>query len=201
MKKRKNWFHSHVNDPYVKKAESQGFRARSYFKILEIDQKFRLIKKNTKVLDLGSSPGAWSQYAVQICGKNKVCAIDCNDMVPIDGVYFKKVNILTNSFLENPKDLLEIDKFDLVISDIAPNISGIRLTDTENMNRIVAAIFLLIDKLLKKNGFLVMKLFFGSEIGHVKTQYKHVFKQFSSLKLKSSKPKSKEVYLIGISKM
>ena len=98
---------------HVKKAESQGFRARSYFKILEIDQKFHLIKKNMKVLDLGSSPGAWSQYAVQICGKNNVYAIDCNDMVPIDGVFFKKVNILTNSFLENPKDFLETDKFHL----------------------------------------------------------------------------------------
>ena len=96
---------------------------------------------------------------------------------------------------------MEIDKFDLVISDIAPNITGIRLTDTENMNRIIDAIFFLIDKLLKKNGFLVMKLFFGSEIGHVKTNTNMFFKQFSSLKLKSSKPKSKEVYLIGISKM
>ena len=93
-----------LNDPYVKKAESHGYRARSHFKILEIDQKFRLIKKNTKVLDLGSSPGAWSEYAVQISGKNNVCAIDCNDMEPIDGVFFKKENILTNSFLENPKD-------------------------------------------------------------------------------------------------
>jgi len=200
-KKKKKWFDSHLNDPYVKKAESHGYRARSHFKILEIDQKFRLIKKNTKVLDLGSSPGAWSEYAVKISGKNNVCAIDCNDMEPIDGVFFKKANILTDSFLENPKDLLEIDKFDLVISDIAPNITGISLTDTENMNRIIEAIFCLIDKLLKKNGFLVIKLFFGSEIGHVKTQYKHVFKQFSSLKLKSSKPKSKEVYLIGVSKI
>lgn len=201
MKKKKNWFHSHVNDPYVKKAETQGFRARSYFKIQEIDQKFHLIKKNTKVLDLGSSPGAWSQYAVQICGKNNVYAIDCNDMVPIDGVFFKKVNILTNSFLENPKDFLETDKFDLVISDIAPNITGIKLTDAENMNRIIESIFILVDKLLKKNGILVVKLFFGSEIGQVKAKYKNVFKQFSSLKLKSSKPNSKEVYLIGLSKM
>ena len=140
---------------------------------------------------MGSSPGAWSQYAVQISGKNNVYAIDCNDMVPIDGVFFKKVNILTNSFLENPKDFLETDKFDLVISDIAPNITGIKLTDTENMNRIIESIFFLIDKLLKKNGILVMKLFFGSEIGHVKTQYKHVFKQFSSLKLKIFKTKFK----------
>jgi 23S rRNA (uridine2552-2'-O)-methyltransferase len=200
-KKKKNWFYSHVNDPYVKKAESQGFRARSYFKILEIDQKFHLIKKNTKVLDLGSSPGAWSQYAVQISGKNNVYAVDCNDMEHIDGVLFKKVNILTNSFLEKHKDFFGFDKFDLVISDIAPNISGIKLTDLENMNKIVDSIFLLIDKALKKNGFLVMKLFFGSEIGQVKAKFKNVFKKFSSLKLKSSKPKSTEIYLIGISKM
>ena len=150
---------------------------------------------------MGSSPGAWSQYAVQICGKNNVYAIDCNNMVPIDGVFFRKVNILTSSFLESPRDFLETDKFDLVISDIAPNITGIKLTDIENMNRITDSIFILIDKLLKKNGFLVMKLFFGSEIGQVKAKFKNVFKQFSSLKLKSSKPNSKEVYLIGLTKM
>ena len=200
-KKKKNWFHYHINDPYVKKAEIQGLRARSFFKIQEINQKFHLIKKNTKVLDLGSSPGAWSQYAVQISGKKNVYAIDCNDMEPIDGVFFRKVNILTSSFLENPKKFLEFDKFDLVISDIAPNISGIKLTDTENMTRITESIFFLIDKLLKKKGYLVMKLFFGSEIGQVKAKFKNVFRQFSSMKLKSSKPNSKEVYLIGVSKM
>ena len=122
-------------------------------------------------------------------------------MEPIDGVFFRKVNILTSSFLENPKKFLEFDKFDLVISDIAPNISGIKLTDTENMTRITESIFFLIDKLLKKKGYLVMKLFFGSEIGQVKAKFKNVFRQFSSMKLKSSKPNSKEVYLIGVSKM
>ena len=127
---------------------------------------------------MGSSPGAWSQYAVQICGKNNVYAIDCNNMDPIEGVLFKKVNILTDSFLENPKDFLEMDKFDLVISDIAPNITGIKLTDAENMNKIIESIFILIDKLLKKNGFLVMKLFFGSEIGQVKAKLKMSLNDF-----------------------
>ena len=179
-------------EKFNKLSKKEGYRSRAAYKLKQINESHNLIKPNQNILDIGSAPGSWCQVVKEIAkGKSKITAIDILPMQPIDGVFFIK------------KDLLEIsDKdfnhsFDLVLSDIAPNISGISVIDSENMIELLNIEIYLINKLLVKGGSFLAKCFQGNSFEHLKSFMKDKFEEVSRVKPQASRASSNECYLLG----
>jgi 23S rRNA (uridine2552-2'-O)-methyltransferase len=198
----KSWMSEHISDVFVKQAKKDGYRSRAAYKLIEIDEKYNLFKKNMIVVDLGSAPGSWSQVAANKIGiKGKVIALDLLEMEPI-----KKVEFIQGDFRDN-KSLIEIEKqlknlkADLVISDMAPNISGIKVVDQS------AAIYLnelALDfscNWLKPNGNLLVKSFIGADFDSFVDSVKSSFKKVIRIKPSSSRGRSSEIFVLGLEKI
>lgn len=192
MSKQINYF---SGERYNQLAKKEGYRSRAAFKLIQINKKFNLIKSGQNILDIGATPGSWSQAAKKIIKNNgTITAIDILPMEKIDGVQFIH------------KDLLEVDerefqfKFNLVISDIAPNISGIGILDDEKMIELLNIEIYLIEKVLEKGGSFLAKCFQGESYVHLKKGLKERFKEIHRFKPDASRKTSNECYLIGISK-
>ena len=194
----KTWMSEHVSDSYVKQAQIDGYRSRAAYKLIEIDEKYSLFKQRMTVIDLGSAPGSWSQVAIKKIGlKGNVIALDLLEMQPI-----KKVEFIQGDFRDN-KTLIEIEKrlnnleVDLVISDMAPNISGIKVVDQS------AAIYLnelALDfscNWLKPNGHLLVKSFIGADFDSFFDSVKPFFKKVIRIKPSSSRDRSSEIFVLG----
>ena len=195
----KVWMHQHVNDPYVHKAKAEGWRSRAVFKLQEIDEKDRLFRAGMTVVDLGATPGGWSQYAVRKVGpKGRVIALDLLDMEPIPGVTF-----LLGDFTEDePLTRLEAEigegrTVDLVISDMAPNLTGIAAADQA---RGIALVELALDfarERLKPDGAFVVKVFHGAGFEEFRKAVQAAFVTAAVRKPDASRDRSSEVYLVG----
>ena len=195
----KVWMHQHVNDPYVHKAKAEGWRSRAVFKLQEIDEKDRLFRAGMTVVDLGATPGGWSQYAVRKVGpKGRVIALDLLDMDPIPGVTF-----LLGDFTEDePLARLEAEigegrAVDLVISDMAPNLTGIAAADQA---RGIALVELALDfarERLKPDGAFVVKVFHGAGFEEFRKAVQAAFQVSAVRKPDASRDRSSEVYLVG----
>jgi 23S rRNA (uridine2552-2'-O)-methyltransferase len=195
----KAWMQEHVNDPYVKLAQKDGYRARAAYKLLEIDDKDRLIKPGMVIVDLGSTPGSWSQVAIQqLKGNGRVIALDLLPMVGIPGVEFIQGDFREDAILEQLEETLGGKPIDLVISDMAPNISGITSVDQPNAVYLTELAVDFSLKWLKPEGNFLVKVFIGSGFEEIVKVMRESFEKVVTRKPKASRDRSTEVYLIGL---
>jgi 23S rRNA (uridine2552-2'-O)-methyltransferase len=195
----KAWMQEHVNDPYVKLAQKDGYRARAAYKLLEIDDKDRLIKPGMVVVDLGSTPGSWSQVAIQrLKGNGRVISLDLLPMVGIPGVEFIQGDFREDEILEQLEEKLNGHQIDLVISDMAPNISGISSVDQPNAVYLTELAVDFSLKWLKPEGNFLVKVFVGSGFEEIVKIMRDSFEKVVTRKPKASRDRSTEVYLLGL---
>ena len=192
------WLREHFSDPYVKEAQRLGLRSRAVFKLIEIQKKDQIIKPGMIVLDLGSAPGGWSQYASEQVGKNGcVIASDILPMERLDGVEFIQGDFTEDSVLKELMNCIENTKVDLVISDMAPNLSGIQSVDQSKSMYLAELALDLAQKILKKNGSIVFKVFQGEGFDELLSELRGCFTKVNIRKPSSSRSRSREVYLVG----
>ncbi len=195
----KAWMQEHVNDSYVKLAQKDGYRARAAYKLIEIDDKDRLIKPGMVVVDLGSTPGSWSQVAIQrLKGNGRVIALDLLPMVGIPGVEFIQGDFREDEILEQLEEKLNGQQIDLVISDMAPNISGISSVDQPNAVYLTELAVDFSLKWLKPEGNFLVKVFVGSGFEEIVKIMRESFDKVVTRKPKASRDRSTEVYLLGL---
>ena len=189
----------HLNDAFVKQAQKDGYRARAAYKLIEIDDKDQLIKPGMVVVDLGSVPGSWSQVAVQrLKGQGKVIALDILPMVGIAGVDFIQGDFREDDVLAELEDRLNGQPIDLVISDMAPNLSGIASVDQANAAYLTELAVDFSLKWLKPNGNFLVKVFIGSGFEEIVKLMRESFEKVVTRKPKASRDRSSEVYLLGL---
>ncbi len=190
----RSWIIKQHRDQFYKKSKILGYRSRSAFKLLELNEKFNFIKKNTNLLDVGSSPGGWSQVASTIIKNGKIVAIDKKSMEKIKNVIFFKDDFLKE---ESKNQILNIfqKKIDVIVSDMAENTTGNKNLDCIRTNSLCLQVIDFSTKILKKEGVLVSKLFMGEEFLEVKQMAKKIFKKVKFYKPKSSRNISKETYI------
>ena len=194
IKKSNSWKIKQHRDQYFKKSKTLGYRSRASFKLIELNQKYKFIKKDTNLLDLGSAPGGWSQVANQIIKNGKILSIDIKEMQPI-----KNIKFLKNDIFEK-KTKTEVFEFfnnnlDVIISDMAADTTGNKSLDSIRTNQLCSEVINFSKAVLKPKGVLVSKLFMGNDFLEVKNLAKSVFKKVNFFKPKSSRKESKETYL------
>ncbi len=198
----KAWVHQHINDPYVKLAQQKGYRARAAFKLLEIIETEKLLHPGNVVVDLGAAPGSWSQVARERLMQNgqingRIVALDMLPMEPIEGVEFILGDFREDAVLNQLKNLLDGQSVDLVISDMAPNLSGVAAADSARIERVVELALDFANNHLKPNGALIVKAFHGSGYSQLVKSFKEHFHQVTPRKPKSSRDRSAETFLVG----
>ncbi len=197
-KKSNQWVVRQNRDPFVKQAKSQGLRARSVFKLAQIDKKFRLIKPQSSIIDLGSTPGSWSQYAAaRVSGENQIVSVDLLPMRAIAKVRFIQGDFTDAHIRQQIIDCCGCGKIDLVLSDMAPNITGIRITDQAKAQELQDAILEFCLNALDLRGNLLTKLFAGELANLARNRFSHHFDQVQMIKPDASRPESKEIYLLA----
>lgn len=191
----KPWYQKHVKDPFVKQANKEGVRSRAAYKLLEIQKKWQVVKKGDRVVDLGSAPGAWSEALVSMAGVGKVVACDRLQMQEIKGVQF-----IQGDFLESDTQgsiSLACDAYEVIVSDMAPNLTGTVDLDQANMLQLIEAVMVFADRYLVKGGRLVCKVFHGWAFDDMQSMFKQRFNKVKIFKPEASRSGSKEIYLIG----
>ena len=198
----KQWMHEHINDPYVQQAQKDGYRSRAAYKLLEIDERDHLIKAGMVVVDLGATPGGWSQVAANKVGdKGKVIALDLLPLIPLPRVEFILGDFREDSVLAQLEEKLGGKQIGIVISDMAPNISGIDLSDQARSIYLAELALEFAAQHLKPGGVFLVKVFQGVGFeDYVKAMRKH-FARVVSRKPKASRDRSSEVYMLGIDKI
>jgi len=194
----RNWMNEHVNDSYVKKAKKAGYRARSAFKLEEIDKKDRLLRPGMNVVDLGAAPGSWCQYARARLGKkDRLVAVDLLPIDPIEGVDFIQGDFTEDKIRSQLIEMMDGSGVDLVLSDMAPNISGIALADQARSIGLAEGVLDWSCSVLAKDGVLLMKVFQGSGFDQLRQEVLRHFQSVVSRKPDASRSRSSEVYLLA----
>ena len=197
----KAWMQEHLNDEFVKRAQKEGYRARAAYKLIEIDDKDKLIKPGMTIVDLGSTPGSWSQVAVQrLKGQGRLVALDILDMHPIAGVEFIQGDFREESVLKQLEETLKNKPVDLVIADMAPNISGVKDADQAGAAYLTELALDFSQQWLKPNGNFLVKVFIGAGFDDLVKQMRSQFDKVLTRKPKASRDRSSEVYLLGLGK-
>ena len=192
------WLRRHVNDPYVKKAQLEGYRSRSAYKLIELNEKDRLIKPNMFLLDLGSAPGGWSQVASKLIGRNgRVLATDILPMEPIKNVDFVQGDFTDEAVVAQLMEKLGGAKFDLIISDIAPNITGIDSADQASSMYFLELALDTVRKTLKRDANFVAKMFQGSGSDAYLKELRTSFEKVLTRKPGASRAESREVFIVA----
>lgn len=208
----KAWLHDHLNDPYVKLAQKEGYRARAAYKLKEIDEELHLIRPGQVVVDLGSAPGAWSQYvrrrfAPRDAGtggaaagelNGTIVALDILAMEPIEGVTFLQGDFHEDETLARLEAALAGRAVDVVVSDMAPNLSGIASSDSARVAHLVELAVDFARRHLVAHGALVCKVFHGSGHSQLVELFKRTFRVVKPIKPKASRDRSAETFLVGI---
>lgn len=200
----KNWLHDHINDPFVKLAQKEGYRARAVYKLKEIDESEKLIKPGQVIVDLGCTPGSWSQYARnKLAGQaggginGTIIGLDILPMEPIADVHFIQGDFREQEVLDQLEAVLNGRKVDLVLSDMAPNLSGVAATDSARVEHIIDLAMEFAQAHMKPTGALLVKCFNGTGYNEIFAKFKETFKTVSHKKPKASREKSSEVFLLG----
>ena len=196
--KNRSWIKQHVKDPYVKQSQVDGYRSRASYKLLEIVEKDRLIRSGMTVVDLGSAPGGWSQVAARLLGHTgRVHALDLLPMDPIAGVDFIQGDFTEEDIFDELLKLIENRPVDLVISDMAPNLSGNKAVDQPAVMYLAELAVELAEKVLTINGVFIAKLFQGQGFDPFVLQVRTLFNGVSIIKPDASRSRSREVYLVA----
>jgi 23S rRNA (uridine2552-2'-O)-methyltransferase len=197
----KAWIHEHVNDHYVKSAASAGYRSRAAYKLLEIDQKFDLFKNVKRVVDLGCAPGSWSQVLWRKIGKDGITVgVDLLEIEPIPGLHFIQGDFSDEEVLAQLVDAIGDKVVDLVVSDMAPNLSGVKGVDQARGAHLVELVLEFVRDYLVTGGKCVIKVFHGGEFDNLVKQMRDLFNQVVIFKPDASRSKSSETYLLGLDK-
>jgi 23S rRNA (uridine2552-2'-O)-methyltransferase len=205
------WINDHVNDPYVRLAKLEGYRARAAYKLKEIDETLQLIKPGQMVVDLGSTPGAWSQYVrrkmsprTAVAGgaavgelNGRIIALDILPMEPVEGVVFLQGDIREQQVMQRLTDEMNGQQADLVLSDMAPNLSGISSVDAAGIENLVELALEFAQAHLKAHGSLVVKVFHGAAYDLLFKRFRESFLAVKRVKPKASRDKSAETFLVG----
>ncbi|MDI3512236.1 MAG: rRNA (uridine2552-2-O)-methyltransferase [Betaproteobacteria bacterium] len=206
----KAWLNQHVNDPYVRLAQKEGFRARAAYKLKEIDESLGLIRPGMCVVDLGSTPGAWSQYlrrrlspsgAASGALQGSIIALDILPMDPVEDVHFIQGDFREDAVLAQLEQKLADlghQQVDLVVSDMAPNLSGIESADAARIAHLVELAVDFASRHLRPEGALVAKVFHGGAYDELVALFRRTFKVLKVIKPKSSRVKSSETFLVGL---
>jgi 23S rRNA (uridine2552-2'-O)-methyltransferase len=208
----KAWLHDHINDPYVKLAQREGYRARAAYKLKEIDETLKLLRPGQLVVDLGAAPGAWSQYvrrrfapvhagsggAAEGALNGRIIALDLLEFEPIEGVEFIQGDFREEAVVAGLEQRLGGRRVDVVISDMAPNLSGIEASDAARMTDLVELAVDFARRHLVEDGALVCKVFHGSGHSQLVRLFKGVFRTVKPIKPKASRDRSAETFLVGI---
>jgi 23S rRNA (uridine2552-2'-O)-methyltransferase len=203
----KAWLNDHVNDPYVKLALKEGYRARAAYKLKEIDEQLGLIRPGDLVVDLGSAPGAWSQYVRRKLSpagaavgalNGTILALDLLPMEPVEGVIFLQGDFREPEVMAQLETVVAGRKADVVVSDMAPNLSGIESADAARIAHLVELAVEFAQGNMKPDGALVVKVFHGSGYSQLVKMFKETFRTVKPLKPKASRDKSSETFLVGI---
>lgn len=200
----KSWMKNHLDDPFVKMAQKEGYRARAAYKLIEIDEDAHLIKPGQVIVDLGSTPGSWSQYVVRKLGSSganqlngTVIGLDLLPMEPIEGVHFFQGDFREESVLQELENLLQGRKADLVLSDMAPNLSGIASADAARVEYLMELALDFAQAHLKPSGALLVKCFNGSSYNDILKNFRERFVTVTPKKPKASRDYSSEIFLLG----
>ncbi|MDB5764190.1 MAG: RlmE family methyltransferase [Herminiimonas sp.] len=200
----KNWLHDHINDPYVRLAQKEGYRARAAYKLKEIDESEKLIKPGQIIVDLGSTPGSWSQYARnKLAGQEgggiygTIIGLDMLPMEPIADVHFILGDFREPDVLQQLEQVLGNRKADLVLSDMAPNLSGVAVADAARIEDIIDLAIDFARSHMKPSGALLVKCFNGMGYSQIIEKFRQEFKIVSQKKPKASRDKSSEIFLLG----
>jgi 23S rRNA (uridine2552-2'-O)-methyltransferase len=203
----KAWLNDHVNDTYVKLALKEGYRARAAYKLKEIDETLGLIRPGHLVVDLGSAPGAWSQYLRRRLSPDgaavgelngSIIALDILPMEPVEGVQFIQGDFRENEVASLLESALQGRQADVVVSDMAPNLSGIEASDAARVEHLIELAVEFAQNHMKPQGALVVKVFHGSGYSQIVKMLKETFKVVKPIKPKSSRDKSSETFLVGM---
>jgi len=203
----KAWLNDHVNDPYVKLAQKEGYRARAAYKLREIDETFRLIKPGNLIVDLGAAPGAWSQYVRRKLAphgaaagelQGSIIALDILPMEPIEGVQFLQGDFREAEVLQQLEGLMQGRLADVVVSDMAPNLSGVESVDAARVEHLIELAIDFCRHHLKPDGALVAKVFHGSGYNELVKLFRAHFQTVKPVKPKASRDRSSETFLVGI---
>ncbi|CDG83820.1 RlmE family RNA methyltransferase [Janthinobacterium agaricidamnosum] len=200
----KNWLHDHINDPYVKLAQKEGYRARAAYKLKEIDEDEKLIKPGQVIVDLGCTPGSWAQYTRRkLAGKDgggidgTLIGLDMLEMEPIADFHFIQGDFREARILRQLEVVLQGRKADLVLSDMAPNLSGIATADAARMEHLIDLAIEFSQLHLKPSGALLVKCFNGMGYSQIVEKFRAEFKVVVQKKPKASRDKSSEIFLLG----
>lgn len=208
----KAWLHDHVTDTYVKLAQKEGFRSRAAYKLKEIDEELKLIRPGQVVVDLGAAPGAWSQYlrrkfAPKEAGaggaavgelNGVIIALDLLEFEPVEGVHFIQGDFREEAVLKQLEEALAGRPVDVVVSDMAPNLSGIASTDAARIEHLIELAVDFSRTHLKPDGALVAKVFHGAGYNELVELFRQNFKKVKPIKPKASRDRSAETFLVGI---
>jgi len=200
----KNWIHDHINDPYVKLAQKEGYRARAAYKLKEIDEAEKLIKPGQVIVDLGCTPGSWGQYTRRKLGGGEegimngtIIGLDMLPMEPIADMHFIQGDFREESVLGELGEILEGRMADLVLSDMAPNLSGIPTADAARMEHLIDLAIEFSQMHLKPTGALLVKCFKDMGFTQNLERFREEFKVVKQIKPKASRDKSSEIFLLG----
>jgi 23S rRNA (uridine2552-2'-O)-methyltransferase len=198
-----NWMQRHLNDPYVRKAQQQGYRSRAAFKLAEIDDQDKLIRPGMSIVELGAAPGSWTQVACQRLGRfegrlrGRIIAVDMLPMEALEGVEFVLGDFREVHAIETLEQLLGGRSCDLVISDMAPNLSGVGVADAARMADLVELALGFAKQQLRSGGCLLVKSFQGMGFSQQVEAFKRSFRKVHIRKPKASREESAEIYLLG----
>ncbi len=197
-KSSKQWLDEHFDDEYVKLSRQDGYRSRAVYKLIELQKKYKIIKQGMKIVDLGAAPGGWSQYCAQLVGDSgRVVASDILEIDPLAHVEFILGDFREEEILEQILKVLGDTKSDLVISDMAPNISGVASIDQPKAMYLCELALDMAGQILKSDGNFVVKVFQGQGFDDYVRDIKKAFKTVRITKPKASRPRSREVYVLA----
>ena len=191
----KNWINKQKRDIYVRQAKIDGYRSRAAYKLIEIDEKFKIFRNGISIIDLGAAPGSWSQYASKKIKNGKIVSIDLNDMEKIDNIVQIKGDFTEKKNQSKIKDLFKC-KVDVVLSDMAANTTGIKNMDSIYISELCEEAMSFSREMLNNNGKFVSKIFMGSTFNEIVAKAKLIFKEVKVFKPKSSRKNSKENFII-----
>ena len=197
-KSSRRWLTEHFDDQYVKMAQKQGLRSRAAFKLMELDDKYRLLRKGMCVVDLGSAPGSWTQVAQRALGESgKIIALDILPMDPLDRVTFIQGDFTEDEPLALLEETMDGQNADLVLSDMAPNMSGMGAVDQPRAMYLAELALAFAEKWLEPGGSFVVKVFHGEGFDDFVKETRSMFEKVQIRKPSASRPRSREVYILG----
>jgi len=191
----KNWVNKQRRDTYVRQSKVDGYRARSAYKLIEIDEKFKIFKGGISVIDIGAAPGSWSQYVAKTAKSGRLISIDLKEMETIGNTVQIKGDFTEEIIQEEIKKHLK-DKIDVVISDMAVNTTGIKNIDSIQTGELCIQAMIFAKDQLKNNGYFISKIFMGGTFNEIVSEGKKYFKEVKVFKPKSSRKDSKESFII-----